>query len=153
MEFFFFAFHNNGWLETCYYNVDVSTVSDWIRKRKIFSYCTKISNRKAMKTSDFEKINEALLLRFTQQREMGVPLTRPVLQEKAQIFAYILGEDGRNFVASSGWLDRFTNHYGIQQLKLCGEKMSADHEVVDVFKTELEEIIYGYTNDQIFNVD
>jgi hypothetical protein len=31
--------------------------------------------------------------------------------------------------------------------------MSADHEAVDMFKTELEEFIEGYTYDQIFNAD
>lgn len=60
-----------------------------------------------MTTFDFEKVNEALFLWFTQQREIGVPLSEPVLQEKSKIFAELQGDNGKNFVASSGRLDRF----------------------------------------------
>lgn len=41
--------------------------------------------------------------------------------------------------AVDGWIGLRKN--GIQKLTLCGEKMLADHEAVDMFKTEQEEII------------
>lgn len=47
-----------------------------------------------------------------------------------------------------GWIG--LRRYGIQKLTLCGEKILADHEAVDMFKTELEEIIEVYTYNQIF---
>lgn len=136
------------------FNVGVSTVGDWIKnKDKLLKHSSKIPNRKTMKTSDFEKVNEALFLWFTQQRVKGVPISGPVLQEKARMLAGMLGEEGENFLASKGWLDRFKNRYGIRQLSLCGEKMSADQDAVDVFKTEFEEMVEGYTMDQLFNAD
>jgi hypothetical protein len=66
-----------------------------------------------MKTSDFEKVNEALFLWFTQQREKGVPTSGPMLQEKAKMLAELLGDNGKIFVASSGWLDSFKHRYSI----------------------------------------
>lgn len=96
-----------------------------------------------MTTFNFEKVNEALFLWLTQQREIGVPLSEPVLQEKSKIFAELQGDNGKKFVASSRRLDRFKK-VGIKKLTLCGEKMLADHEAVDKFKTELEEIIEVY---------
>lgn len=94
-----------------------------------------------------------MFLWFTQQREKGVPITGPVLQEKAKLLSEMLGNDGKGFTASNGWLDRFKTRYGIRQLHLCGEKLSADENAVDVFKTEFEDMIKGYTKDQIFNAD
>lgn len=68
------------------------TVGDWKRNRhKIEQWCSKQvdseTNRKSMKKSEFEKIGEALFLWFTQQRSKGVPLTGPILQEKAMLFS------------------------------------------------------------------
>lgn len=82
-----------------------------------------------------------------------MPLSGPVLQEKAKMLAELLGDGGKNFVTSCGWLDRFKNWHGIRKLTLCVEKMSADHEAVDMFKIELEEMIEGYMHNQIFNAD
>lgn len=53
--------------------------------------------------------------------------------------------------AEDGWIG--LRKYGIQKLTLCGEKMLADHEAVDMFKTEQEEIIEVYTYNQIFYTD
>lgn len=96
------------------YGVGISTVSDWVKsKSKLLQHSSKIPNRKTMKPAEYEKINEALFLWFTQQRVKGMPLSGPIIQEKAKILAEMLGEDGKDFTASSGWLDRFKNRYGI----------------------------------------
>lgn len=50
--------------------------------------------------------------------------------------------------AVEGWIG--LRRYGIQKLTLCGEKMLADHETVDTFKIEVEEIIEVNTYNQIF---
>lgn len=136
------------------YGVGVSTVSEWVKsKSKFLEQAVKNPHRKTLKTSDFEKVGEALYLWFTQQREKGMPLTGPILQEKAKMLAELLGEEGKDFCASSGWLDRFKNRYGIRQLNVCGEKLSADPDAVAVFKTEFEDYTQGYTKDQIYNAD
>lgn len=136
------------------YGVGVSTVSDWVKsKPKFLEQVVKNGNRKTLKTSDFENVNEALFMWFTQQREKGMPLTGPLLQEKAKMLAELLGDEGKSFCASSGWLDRFKKRYGIRQLNLCGEKLSADSDAVDVFKTMFADYTQGYSKDQIYNAD
>ena len=136
------------------YGVGVSTVSDWVKaKPKFEEHLSKIPKRKTMKKAEYEKLNKVLFLWFTQQRTKGMPLSGPILQEKAKMLAEMLGEDGKGFNASSGWLDRFKNRYGIRQLNLSGEKLSADQDAVNVFKTEFEDFIEGLTKDQIFNAD
>lgn len=51
------------------YGVTVSTVSDWIKsKPKFLEQVVHNGNRKNIKTSDFEKVNEALFRWTTQQR-------------------------------------------------------------------------------------
>lgn len=111
-----------------HYSVGLSTVSGWIKdKDRIVELCSKIPNRKTMKTSDFDKLNETLFSWFSQQRKKGVRLSGPVLQEKARLLlAEMLGESGMNFVANSGWLDRFKSRYGIRQQDLCAEEITID---------------------------
>lgn len=121
----------NGALLRCVaadYCVGVSTVSGWIkRKDRLVELCSKIPNRKTMKSSDFDKLNETLFTWFSEQRKKGVRLSGSVLQEKARLLlAEMLGESGMNFVASSGWLDRFKTRYGIQQQDLCADEITID---------------------------
>lgn len=110
------------------YCVGLSTVSGWIKgKDRLVELCSKIPNRKTMKTSDFDKLNETLFSWFSQQRKKGVRLSGPMLQEKARLLlAEMLGESGMNFVASSGWLDRFKSRYGIRHQDLCAEEITID---------------------------
>jgi hypothetical protein len=56
-----------------------------------------------MKACEYEKVSEALFLWFTQQR--GVPITGPLLQEKALVFHKEFNEGESNFTASIGWID------------------------------------------------
>lgn len=57
--------------------------------------------------------------------------------------------------ASSGWLDRWKKQYGIRQLEICGEKLSADSEIVAKFCEKFQNIIQqeNLTLDQVYNCD
>lgn len=122
------------------YRVGVSTVSGWIKgKDRLVELCSKIPNRKTMKTSDFDKLNETLFSWFSKQKKKGVRLSGPVLQEKARLLlAEMLGESGMNFVASSGWLDRFKTRYGIRQQDLCVEEITIDDNSHDELGTSTD---------------
>lgn len=87
-------------------------------------------NRKTMKKATNEALDEAVYLGFVQKRCEGIPLSGPILCEKAIQFNEKLGGDG-NFKASSGWLHKFKSRHGIRE----GEKMSAvTAETVAAFK-------------------
>ena len=57
------------------------------------------------KVSDFNKVVEALFTWFSQERLRGVPLSGPLIQEKAVYLNKLMNGDPE-FVASNGWLDR-----------------------------------------------
>lgn len=118
------------------FGVGIFTVSDSVKmKSKFQEHASEMPNKKTMKMSQNEKVNEAVFLWFTQQREKGVSLSGPIIQEKAKMLSEMMGEAGEGFKASSGWLEKWKNRYGIRQVNVCGEKLSADKDAVDIFKT------------------
>lgn len=144
------------------YGVGETTVGDWRRYRNkieqfssVASVNISTSDRKSMKKSDYEKTSEALFLWFSTQRQKGSPISGPILQEKALFFRNKLEEGEKDFTASSGWLDRWKKRYGIRQLEICGEKLSADSEIVAKFCEKFQNIIQqeNLTLDQVYNCD
>ena len=82
-----------------------------------------------MKDSDFNEVNEALYIWFRQTREMGMPISGPILQQMALKFYEEFKKDSNpKFVTSTGWLQRWMKRYGVRQLSICGEKLSGDTE-------------------------
>lgn len=141
------------------FGVGEVTVGDWKRNRtKIEEWCMKQASsslgRKSMKTGDYEKVNESLFIWFNQQRSKGVPLSGPILQQKAILISRQFPEADQ-FTASSGWLDRWKKRYGVRQLTVCGEKLSADVSSIEKFKQDFKKQIEDsrYTYDQIYNCD
>ncbi|KAL2085001.1 hypothetical protein ACEWY4_020519 [Coilia grayii] len=71
------------------YNIGKATVSDFKKARpaiKKFINQNHTSNalkRKSMKPAHDEQLDQAVFLWFSQQREKGVPVSGPMLQEKA----------------------------------------------------------------------
>ncbi|XP_023312822.1 jerky protein homolog-like, partial [Anoplophora glabripennis] len=144
--------------------VGENTVGDWKRNRnKLEQWKEKTSStgtsslieRKSMKSSDYEKLGDALFLWFTQQRDKGAPISGPILQAKALSLRTLFPEETKQFTASQGWLDRWKKRHDIRQLNICGEKLSADSSAVITFKEKIQQKINndGYSPDQIFNCD
>ena len=113
-----------------------------------------------MRLADDEKLDKAVHLWFIQKRSQDMPISGPVLCEKAtQLHAQLHDGDPDNlessFQASRGWLWRFCQRHGIRQLSLQGEKVSSDVSAVEPFKKELQELLERehLTLDQLFNCD
>lgn len=141
--------------------VGKATVTDWKKNRnKIeqFSASTSkvtLEKRQTSKLSQFDKVDEALFMWFTQEREAGTPLSGPVIQEKAvQLNKMINGEE-LSFVASIGWLDRWKKRHGVRQLTISGEKLSADHTAAKDYIVEIQELFKeeNFSPQQIYNAD
>lgn len=140
-----------------------STILGWKKQRtEIESWCAKrmcndtISDRKSMKGGDFEHVSEALYMWFVQHRERGTPMSGPILQKKAlDFYEKMRKEDWPLFTASVGWFDRWKKRYGIRQLTVCGEKLSAKNEDVMAFKEKFHKLIEKekLSGDQIYNCD
>ncbi len=142
------------------YNVGPNTVGDWRRNRKkLEEYGTKsasiVGDRKSMKLADFPKTNEAVYTWFQMQRSAGMSISGPIIIEKAKILSKKFPEEGEKFVGSEGWLGRWKTRYGIRQLNLSGEKLSADEVAASLFCDEIQTIIEkeGYSLDQVYNCD
>lgn len=94
---------------------------------------------------------------FVQKRSESMPVSGPLLCEKANLFHQLLHSDDEepSFTASSGWLWRFCARHGIRQLSLQGEKLSADAEAPEPFREKLKEVIEleGFTLNQVYNCD
>ncbi|GFV75993.1 uncharacterized protein TNCV_1455901 [Trichonephila clavipes] len=71
------------------FNVGKATICDWRKnRRKLEQYCANSSgetleNRQTAKQSLYDKVDNALHIWFTQERQRGTPLSGPIIQEKA----------------------------------------------------------------------
>lgn len=111
--------------------------------------------RKVLSKATNETLDEAIYLWFIQRRSEGVPLSGPLISEKALYFNKQLNGD-ENFKASTGWLEKFKNRHGIRQLNMTGEKLSAASTgEIDEFKKKFQNkmIESGLTRDQVYNAD
>lgn len=141
-------------------NVGKATICDWKKNRaKLQQYCTTSSestleNRQTARQSQYDKVDEALFLWFSQERERGTPLSGPIVQEKAiQLNMLLNGEN--SFTASTGWFDRWKKRHGIRQLTITGEQLSSDHAAVQGYLSTFENLIAegNYSPQQIYNAD
>lgn len=82
-----------------------------------------------------------------------MPISGNMLKQKALSLSTDLNIG--SFNASSGWLQRFKIRYGIRFLKVTGEKLSAQPELVDPFKEKLMQVIeeFSLTQHQLYNAD
>lgn len=143
------------------FGVGESTVGDWKKKRKdIESFCSKLDSKKALesrstlKKPKLEKLDDALLLWFNQDRANGKPISGPIIKEKAFLLHKKMGGN-EDFQASEGWLNRWKKRHGIHALSICGEKLSSDPEEASKFKTSFEKLVNekNLSKEQIYNVD
>ncbi|KRX33839.1 Jerky -like protein-like [Trichinella murrelli] len=130
--------------ESC--GVGLSTVSDIYRSRRqlhdfvsLMDASSSCSSRKSMKRAANSALDSAVYMWFLQKRALDQPISGPILQEKALDFSTKLSID--NFVASSGWLRNFQRRHGIRELKIHGEKLSADSESAAKFTATLNDFI------------
>jgi hypothetical protein len=115
-----------------------------------------------MKKGEHEKVGEALYLWFMNKREKGLPVSGPMLQEKALQYYEDL-EDTKDvpqeekFTASEGWLFRWKKRYGIRKLKISGERLSAEGQKgeLEKFKRYLHKLMRkeNLVAEQVYNCD
>ena len=117
------------------YKFGKSTIYDIKKnKEKIVSYLSTrettsgMNKRQTLKLGSNESVEKAVCLWFLQYRARGTPISGPILTEKAMQFHGLMQdkESPRTFNASLGWLDNFKRRHGIRQLRIVGEKLSAD---------------------------
>ena len=109
-------------------------------------------DRKKLRTADFADVDKALIIWFKQARNQQVPISGPILMEKAKEIAEHMGLP--SFSGSTGWLDRFKSCHGIVFKNVCGESASVSTTSTDEWKeSNLKKILEDYSPSNIFNAD
>lgn len=91
---------------------------------------------------------------FLQQRSAHVPISSEILRAKAKnLYERITGKT--DFLASSGWLDKFKLRHGVRFLKVCGEKLSSDVAAVQPFQETFRSVVEDMElcSEQVYNAD
>ncbi|CAF3452073.1 unnamed protein product [Rotaria socialis] len=104
-------------------------------------------------SSNYKKIDELVFEWFTQQRAKQIPISGPILQEKARQVAEQLGYTSETFKASNGWLEKFRNRHAISFRTINGESASVDNSTVEEWAQRLSTILDGFDENDVFNAD
>ena len=144
------------------YGIGRSTVSDIKRDRqKLLDFKKQTLDMgmyhcpKTMRLGTSTILGKAVYLWFKQKRMDGIPISGPILCEKAiQLSKKLFGE-GYKFVASEGWKWRFCDRHGIRSISSQGEKLAADTDAAVDFVPRFRAVIESrnISLDQIFNCD
>ena len=137
------------------YGIGKSTASDIIKRKDIYkghweSNATPDKQRFG-NDAKFDRINDLVWDWFCTVRSKNIPLSGPIIQEKALYFAQELGLD--DFRASNGWLGRWKTRHSIKAFKVSGESAGVDIDTVEGFKSKIPEFIENYEHRNIFNCD
>ena len=109
-------------------------------------------DRKRKRAGKSEDVEEALLRWFSQARSHQLPVSGPLLIQKADQLAHGLGMT--DFKATNGWLERWKTRNAIQFKKQHGEKQDADDFGAERWAVEvLPGILKDYSPRDIFNAD
>ena len=106
---------------------------------------------KRARSSQSMHIDEVMHQWYRMARIKNIPVTGPMLQEKARRASEELGDS--DFKASNGWLDRFKRRYNIKSKVISGEAGGVSEETVQSWKERLPNILSGYTPENILNMD
>lgn len=106
---------------------------------------------KPARASQTQNIDEAMYEWYQRARIKNIPVTGPMLQEKAKRASEELGDS--EFTASNGWLDRFKKRFNIKSNVISGEAGGVREETVTSWQERLPNILSGYSPENIFNMD
>ena len=81
---------------------------------------------KRLRTSNHSDVDAALLVWFKQARSTNIPVSGPLLLEKATVLARALGN--KSFTATAGFIDRWKKRHCIVMKKVSGEAGSVVDE-------------------------
>lgn len=144
------------------FNVNESTVRS-IKKseEKIRNSAASTSlSSKIVRDQAIEKMEVALSLWIEDRNQKRVPLSGPLIREKAKrLYAHFKepGDeptDGK-FQASEGWFNKFKMRQLLHNIKIVGEAASADVAAATRYPGEFLKLITdgGYRPEQVFNAD
>uniref|UniRef100_A0A915IL22 HTH CENPB-type domain-containing protein n=1 Tax=Romanomermis culicivorax TaxID=13658 RepID=A0A915IL22_ROMCU len=97
---------------------------------------------KKMRSADNVDIETCLLTWIKQARAKGIPVSGPILQEKAIDFAKQFGKT--DFKCSSGWVDRFKLRHNLHRHRI---QISEDFDIRNYLNADENLVVAGYMED------
>ncbi|KAM5280713.1 jerky protein homolog [Ctenodactylus gundi] len=143
------------------YNVGMSTLYDIkAHKAQLLRFFASsdssqaLAQRRTLHTPKLEHLDRVLYEWFLVQRAEGIPVSGPMLIEKAKDF-YEQMRLTEPCVFSGGWLWRFKARHGIRKLHACGEKPVADHHAAEQFCGFFRSLTaeHGLSPEQVYSAD
>ena len=107
--------------------------------------------KRKLRFTDNDEINKLTWEWFKDVVARHLPVTEPMVQERALMFAQQLNID--TFKGSNGWLVSFRKRHNIKFATHVGESADVSDEVVEDWKARLLKIIEGYNPRDIYNMD
>ena len=139
------------------YSISKSSVANILTRREEYQqdYLTNTNKgvKRKLKDDKSKHIDEVLFEWFTAQRAKHIPISGPLLQEKARQIAEEIGLQPDDFKASNGWLEKFRNRHMIGYRQISGESAGVCATTTEEWKQRLGTIIDGYNDDDIYNAD
>ncbi|KAH8008974.1 hypothetical protein HPB51_008545 [Rhipicephalus microplus] len=97
-------------------------------------------SRKRIRTSKYEDVDAALFRWFREVRAQSIPVSGPMLQQKAKSLEALSGHD--DFNPLNGWIQRFKDRHGISCKVVCRESSAVDDESIEVWlRLNLEKFV------------
>lgn len=139
------------------YSISKSSVANILSRRDEYDHDYLINANKGIKRKikdDTSKhIDDVLFQWFTAQRAKHIPISGPLLQEKARQIAEEIGLSTNDFKASNGWREKFRQRHMIGHRQISGEGASVSATTAEEWKDRLPTIINDYSSDDIYNAD
>jgi hypothetical protein len=143
------------------YNVGMSTLYDIkAHKAQLLRFFANsdsnqaLEQRRTLHTPKLEHLDRVLYEWFLVKRAEGVPVSGPMLIEKAKDF-YEQMRLTEPCVFSGGWLWRFKARHGIKKLEASSEKQVADHQAAEQFCDFFRSLTaeHGLSPEQVYNAN
>jgi len=133
------------------FGIPSSTLSTILKnKSKILTNFKLQPSRKKIKLAEFPYLDSSLFKWYVHCRDSNLPVSGPILKEKANIFAKSLGY--LNFKNSTGWLDKWKKRNNITLRKPCSGSVHVSEDQLSIqWKNDILNIIKEYSPNNIFN--
>ncbi|XP_043266524.1 jerky protein homolog-like [Venturia canescens] len=137
------------------YALNDSILRRWKSNQNVIENAAKSSNTKILKKINKSNDLDAKLFTWLADcRRKGIPVSGPMLCQQALVINSRVG-GSNSFKASHGWLAKWKKRNPVKNLKITGEKLSADEETANRYKQKFSELVAEkeLKRAQVFNMD
>ena len=100
--------------------------------------------------SEHEELDQLVWQWFQKAQGMNLPISGPLIQERARTYSRSLNLE---FKGSNGWLQRFQDRHNIHICVISGVAGAVDKNTVDEWEQRLHDLLSGYNERDIYNMD